>query len=89
MPELFLAADKAVNNCEFKKAQDIQYKINRIIYAMCACHGNLYAVMKSILKLKGMELGGVRKPLRDVIDEDKKQIEMCAKMIDDAVNSLK
>ncbi|OEJ13981.1 N-acetylneuraminate lyase [Brachyspira hampsonii] len=89
MPELFLAANDAVNKCQFEKARDIQYKIDRIIYAMCECHGNLYAVMKAILKLKGLELGGVRKPLSNIIDEDKKKIENCAKMIDDAINSIK
>ena len=64
-------------------------KIDRIIYAMCECHGNLYAVMKAILKLKGLELGGVRKPLSNIIDADKAKIEKCAKMIDDAINSIK
>ena len=89
MPELFLAADKAVRECDFKKAQDIQYKIDRIIYAMCACHGNLYAVMKEILRKQGIDIGGVRKPLADIIESDKKQIDICYKMIEDAKNNLK
>ena len=89
MPELFLAADKAVIECDFKKAQDIQYKIDRIIYAMCACHGNLYAVMKEILRQQGIDIGGVRKPLADIIESDKKQIDICYKMIEDAKNNLK
>ena len=89
MPELFLAADKAVIECDFKKAQDIQYKIDRIIYAMCACHGNLYAVMKEILRKQGIDIGGVRKPLADIIESDKKQIDICYKMIEDAKNNLK
>lgn len=89
MPELFLAADKYVRECDFKKAQDIQYKIDRIIYAMCACHGNLYAVMKEILRKQGIDIGGVRKPLADIIESDKKQIDICYKMIEDAKSSLK
>ena len=89
MPELFLAADKAVIECDFKKAQDIQYKIDRIIYAMCTCHGNLYAVMKEILRKQGIDIGGVRKPLADIIESDKKQIDICYKMIEDAKNNLK
>lgn len=88
MPELFLAADKAVVEGDFKKAQEIQYKIDRIIYAMCACHGNLYGVMKEILKGKGINIGGVRKPLPSIIEDDKKQIELCSKMIDEAIKSL-
>lgn len=89
MPELFLAADKAVRDCDFKKAQDIQFKIDRIIYAMCACHGNLYAVMKEILRKQGIDIGGVRKPLADIIDSDKNQIDICYKMIEDVKSSLK
>ena len=89
MPELFLAADKAVIECDFKKAQDIQFKIDRIIYAMCSCYGNLYAVMKEILRKQGIDIGGVRKPLADIIESDKKQIDICYKMIEDAKNNLK
>lgn len=89
MPELFLAADKAVRDCDFKKAQDIQFKIDRIIYAMCACHGNLYAVMKEILRKQGIDIGGVRKPLADIIDSDKNQIDICYKMIEDVKSGLK
>ncbi len=55
------------------------------IYAMCGCHGNLYAVMKTILKIKGMDIGGVRLPLAAVIDEDMPKIGKCAEMIDKAI----
>ncbi|MGY3724873.1 N-acetylneuraminate lyase [Granulicatella balaenopterae] len=89
MPELFLAANEAFIEGDFVKAQEIQYKIDRIIYAMCACHGNLYAVMKEILKMKGMDIGSVRKPLPALIESDYQQVKVCAEMIDEAINSLK
>ena len=89
MPELFIEADKAVRECDFKKAQDIQFKINRIIAAMCSCHGNLYAVMKEILRKQGIDIGGVRKPLPDIIESDKPIIENCYKMIEEAKSGLK
>lgn len=88
MPELFLAADEAVRNGDFQKAKEIQYKIDRIIYAMCACHGNLYAVMKEILRAQGIDIGGVRKPLPDITEDDKQQIEVCIQMINDAIDGL-
>lgn len=88
MPELFLAADKAVNDGDFARAKAIQYKIDRIIYAMCECHGNLYAVMKEILRSQGIDIGGVRKPLPDIIEDDRKQIEKSIQMIHDAIQSL-
>ncbi|MCI9229259.1 MAG: N-acetylneuraminate lyase, partial [Dorea sp.] len=48
-------------------------------------HGNLYAVMKEILKDQGLEFGGVRKPLPSVTEEDLLQIEKCKRMIQEAV----
>ena len=37
---------------------------------MCSAHGNLYAVMKAILKKHGMDIGSVRKPLSALVDSD-------------------
>ena len=88
MPELFLAADEAFKGGDFARAKEIQYKIDRIIYAMCACHGNLYAVMKEILRKNGLDIGGVRKPLASIIDEDMTKIEECRKMIAEAIAAL-
>jgi N-acetylneuraminate lyase len=88
MPELFLAADEAFKGGDFARAKEIQYKIDRIIYAMCACHGNLYAVMKEILRKNGLDIGGVRKPLASIIDEDMPKIEECRKMIAEAIAEL-
>ena len=88
MPELFLAADEAFKGGDFARAKEIQYKIDRIIYAMCACHGNLYAVMKEILRKNGLDIGGVRKPLASIIAEDMPKIEECRKMIAEAIAAL-
>ena len=61
----------------------------RIIYALCACHGNLYAVMKKVMELReGVLLGGVRRPLPDIIPEDMPQIKKCIKMIDETILKL-
>ena len=46
MPELFLAADKAFREGRCSDALVIQNKIDEIIYAMCECRGNLYAVIE-------------------------------------------
>jgi len=85
MPELFLKMDELVRAGELEKAQEIQYDVDAIIYKMCAAHGNLYAVIKAILKInEGLDLGGVRKPLPDLIPEDMAVVEEAAKMIRDA-----
>lgn len=86
MPELYLKIKELVDAGRIKEAQDVQNAADAIIYAMCACHGNLYAVMKEVMKIRdGLELGGVRKPLPSLIPEDMPQVEKCAKMIDEAI----
>ncbi|MBS6396351.1 MAG: dihydrodipicolinate synthase family protein [Clostridiales bacterium] len=88
MPELYLKIMALVGEGKIAEAQKIQHAADKIIYAMCACHGNLYAVMKEILKIReGIELGGVRKPLPNLIPEDMEQVKKCAAMIDDAIRS--
>ena len=88
MPELYLKIKELVDAGETGKARMIQNDANRIIYEVCKCHGNLYAVMKEILKEYGLSLGGVRKPLASVTEQDYPQIEKCKKMIREAVERL-
>lgn len=88
MPELFLAMDRLVCAGRLDEARKIQYQANEIIYAMCACKANLYAVMKEILRRNGMDIGGVRAPLTNVSEGDLAQVEKCRKMIEKAVAEL-
>ncbi len=82
MPELFLKLDEYVNAGEMDKAQKLQYDINSVIYKMCSAHGNMYGVIKAILKInEGLELGGVREPLAALIDQDMVIVEEAAEMI--------
>lgn len=85
MPELILEMDKAVRAGDMKRAREIQYTVNAIIYKMCAGHGSMYAVIKEILKInEGLDLGGVREPLPALIDSDLAIVEEAAQMIRDA-----
>ena len=85
MPELILEMDKAVREGDMKRAREIQYTVNAISYKMCAGHGSMYAVIKEILKInEGLDLGGVREPLPDLIDSDLAIVEEAAQMIRDA-----
>ena len=86
MPELLLKADELLKAGKVKEAAEVQYAIDAIIYAMCACKGNLYAVMKEILRIReNLDIGGVRKPLPNLFPEDMDQVKKCAKMIDEAI----
>ena len=82
MPELFLKMDEYIKCGEMAKAMEIQYAANDIIYTMVKAHGNMYAVIKAILKInEGLELGGVRKPLAALVESDMQIVEKAAKMI--------
>lgn len=85
MPELFLKMDEYVRKNELGKAREIQYAVNAVIYKMCSARGNMYGVIKEILKInENLELGGVRKPLPSLADADREIAAEAAKMIRDA-----
>lgn len=84
MPELFLAADAAISSGDVALAQEIQFKITEIIFTMVKADGNLYDVMKSILRREGIEVGHVRGPLARVSEADTAIIEKAHAMINDA-----
>ena len=89
MPELFLKLDELIKAEEMNDARKLQYAINAIIYKMCSAHGNMYGVIKAILKInENLELGGVRKPLTSLIDSDMSIVEEAAQMICDAKEKL-
>ena len=68
-----------------EKAREIQYVCDAIIYKMCSAHGNMYAVIKAILKInEGLELGGVREPLPALVEADMDIVKEAAQMICDA-----
>ena len=82
MPELFLKMDQYVKAGDLKKAKEIQYAVDEIIYKMCSAHGNMYGVIKAILKInENLELGGVRKPLPELTDDDMAVVKEAAAMI--------
>ena len=86
MPELFLKIFKLTKQGEIKKAQEIQYAADAIIYKMCSGHGSMYGIIKAILrKREGLEIGGVRKPMPALVESDMAIADECAKMIDEAV----
>ncbi len=86
MPELYVKMFALCQAGDYAGARAIQYVADEIIYAMCACKGNLYAVMKEIIKQReGLDIGTVRKPLPGLAPEDADQVKKCAAMIDEAI----
>lgn len=89
MPELFLKMNELYQSGEMREALKIQNQANAIIYKMCSAHGNLYAVMKEILRInEKLDIGTVRKPLPDLVPKDMPIVEEAAKMIRTAIATL-
>ena len=88
MPELYLELYRCVKVGELEKARQIQNDCCRIIYKMCSGHGNMYAVIKEILRRRGApDCGSVRAPLAELIEADLPIVEECTAMIQNAVQT--
>lgn len=86
MPELYLKIVELVESGDIPAARQVQYAADAIIYKMCTCKGNLYAVMKEILKIReGLNLGSVRKPMPGLEQSDMPCVRQCADMISEAI----
>ena len=64
----------------------VQYAANDIIYKMCSGHGNMYGMIKEILRInESLDLGGVREPLPQLIESDLAIAQEAARMVKEAV----
>ncbi len=71
MPELYLAIYRLFHEGQIARAREIQDACCHVIYKMCSCRGNMYAVIKGILREQGApDIGGVRAPLYELQPED-------------------
>lgn len=86
MPELFLKLDELVKENKMDEARTLQYDINEIIYKMCSCHGNMYGVIKEILRInEKLDIGGVRAPLAELSESDMPVVKEAAEMVRRAI----
>ena len=89
MPELFLRARRLVYAGEWKAAMKLQDQICEIIAKMCSGKGNMYAMIKEILRIQGgPDIGGVRAPLMGLSESDHIIAGECAEMIGEALNRV-
>ena len=86
MPELYVELYRCVKAGEMAKALEIQNDCCRIIYKMCSGHGNMYGMIKEILRINGgPDCGSVRAPLAELIESDLAIAQEAAAMIREAV----
>ena len=89
MPEVYVKMKALFDAGEIKKATELQHKVNAIIFEMCSCKGNLYAVMKEIIKRReNIDLGSVRRPFPPLEKEDDEIVNRCAAMISELIKEL-
>lgn len=85
MPELFLEIYRLCTEGCTAQAREIQYDVDEIIYKLCSGRCNMYAMIKEVLRIsRGIDIGGVRKPLTDLDDNDRAAAREAAVMIDKA-----
>ena len=86
MPELYLEIFKCFQAGDMAKGREVQNECCRIIYKMCSTTGNMYAVIKEILRRSGgPDVGSVRLPLAPLVESDSPIVDECVAMIKEAV----
>jgi len=86
MPELYLEILRCFRAGELEKGREVQNECCRIIYKMCSAQGNMYAVIKEILRLQGgPDVGGVRAPLLELEEGDRETAVQARDMIHAAI----
>lgn len=86
MPELFLALDELIKNKELETAKELQYAINRIISKLVSGHGNMYGMIKEVLRInEDLDLGSVRDPLPALVEDDLAIAKEAAEMITETI----
>ena len=86
MPELYLVIFKCFQAGDMAKGREVQNECCRIIYKMCSTTGNMYAVIKEILRRSGgPDVGSVRLPLAPLVESDSPIVDECVAMIKEAV----
>ncbi|MHA4907032.1 dihydrodipicolinate synthase family protein [Streptococcus constellatus] len=82
MPELFLKLNQLIADKELERAKELQFTINTIIGKLTAAHGNMYSVIKEVLKInENLNIGSVRAPLTPVTGTDRPIVEEAARLI--------
>lgn len=86
MPELYIKLYECVKEGRLDTALEIQNDCCRIIYKLCSGHGNMYGMIKEVLRKMGCpDCGSVRAPLAELIESDYPIADECVAMIKAAV----
>ena len=86
MPELYVKLFECVKEGRLDTALEIQNDCCRIIYKLCSGHGNMYGMIKEVLRKMGCpDCGSVRAPLAELVESDSPIVDQCVAMIQAAI----
>ena len=86
MPELYLRIFRLFHEGGMEDGRQVQNECCRVIYKVCEARGNMYAILKEVIRLRGgPDAGGVRAPLLEMEPGDRPIAAEAARMIDAAV----
>ena len=85
MPELFIKLEELVLGGDFSRVRELQAEVTDIIMDLCSLNGSMYSTIKEILKLRGMDLGGVRSPFINIPESDLKKVELIEEKINNTI----
>lgn len=88
MPRLYVKLYELFKAGDLVTARALQNDCCRIIYKLCSGKGNMYAMIKEVLRiLGGVDCGSVRAPLAELEESDYPIAKQCAEMIRAAENT--
>ena len=86
MPELYLKIYELTQAGKIAEAREIQDACCQMIYKMCSGQGNMYAMIKAIIReMGGPDAGGVRAPLYPLQESDHAIAKETAKQITELI----
>ena len=86
MPELYVKLYDCVKAGDLATALEIQNDCCRIIYKLCSGHGNMYGMIKEVLRRMGCpDCGSDRAPLVELVESDFPSADDCVAMIQAAI----
>lgn len=86
MPELYIRVFRLYHEGRMEEGRQVQNECCRVVYKLCEAQGNLYALLKEVIRLRGgPDAGGVRAPLLEMEPGDRPIAAEAARMIDAAV----
>ena len=88
MPRLYVKLYELFKAGDLATTRALQNDCCRIIYKLCSGKGNMYAMIKEVLRIfGGVDCGSVRAPLAELEESDYPIAQQCADMIRAAENT--